>query len=75
MQTPAALPAPPPTYNAADLIGTPASAERRVETSVTTGLVAITCSSLLLGLAILVLAAIASAGHDVPDANSFLTFP
>jgi len=78
MQTSANLPALPPACNAAGLIDTPASAERcaaTMETSVTTGLIAATCTSLLLGVAILVLAAIAPAGHDVPDANSFVTFP
>ena len=76
MQTSATLFTQPPVSNTAELIGMPASAEHSaaaMETSVTTALIAIVCSSLFLALAVLTFAAIAPAG--LPDAETFLNVP
>ncbi len=78
MQTPATIFALPPVSNAAESITMQASSTQDAAatgTGITTGRSAIACGFLLLVLALLALAAITPAGHDVPDADTFINFP
>ena len=78
MQTSATIFPLRPVGNAAESTTMPASSTRdavATGTGLTTGRIAIACGILLVVFALLALAAITPAGHDVPDADTFINFP